>query len=90
MTAGRLVKIKARAAVEEVKAKHWDGEEHHVGCGYGSSVCPGHPCWDFGRADVPDLAATLERAVELLRKEHCDTQAACPACVFVKEFDHDK
>lgn len=42
------------------------------------------------RYDIPDLISTLERAVELLRKEHHSVNSGCPACVFVKEFDHDK
>lgn len=94
MTAGRLAKIKARVAVEEIKAKHWDGEEHHIGCGYGSSVCPGHPCWGFGRADFPDLITCLERAVDILREMD---DIFVPTVViqllrerFLEEFDHDK
>lgn len=57
--------------------------------------------WTFTTAYVPDLVATLERAVEHLRYE-CSkhgggffagfspgAKCRCSRCEFIEEFDHD-
>jgi len=47
---------------------------------------------DYATHDVPDLAATLERAVDLLRRQNKAPQSLevfQNIGTFLKEFDHD-
>jgi len=89
ITARRLAEIKARFEV----ARNAPVPTHtHAGAADPIEVTA------FKRGawlDIPDLAATLERAVEVLRAE-CATHGisifadyTCPVCEFLKEFDHE-
>ena len=63
---------------QERREKHWAGptREHHEGCGYGKSICPGFPDWQFARTLLPRALDELKQ----LRK----VAAHVPGLVYIK------
>jgi hypothetical protein len=69
MTPDELKAIAEAVVRAELCAKHME-RDHHLGCGYGSSVCYGEPNWAIFRTDIPALLAHIEeqaREIERLK-----------------------